>query len=244
MNNLTIAIIASIFAIIGNAAGAMLIPKKLFHRSIIYINMAIGSGCMIGVVILEMIPESIKLSEKAPLFLGVGFIFAHFFEHIIAPHFHFGEETHEEEMIAPFIAVSAIFGMSIHSLFDGVSIGSGFVVSTSLGLLIFLAILLHKIPEGFTISTIIICSGKTKKNALVIANFVGILTLMGVLTAFVLKGLVFFALPFSAGITLYVAASDLIPIINEMKGIKYSILIFVGFLIIFIMHLFIHEIIE
>jgi ZIP family zinc transporter/zinc and cadmium transporter len=244
MHNLLIAIVISIFAVIGNGLGSLLVPKKLLHRSIVNISMAIGSGCMIGVVILEMVPESLRLTEKAPLFLGIGFMVAHFFEHIIAPHFHFGEETHEEEMITPTITMSAIFGMGIHSLFDGVSIGSGFVVSMNLGLLVFIAILLHKMPEGFTISTMVVCSGRPKKNAIIIANIIGLLTLFGVILAFVFKGFIFFALPFSAGITLYVAASDLIPILNELKGIKYSILIFLGFLIIFVLHLIAHEIIE
>lgn len=241
MDNLQIAIVFCLFAVLGNAIGAMLIPNKVSHYSIMNVSMAVGTGCMIGVVILEMIPESIELSEKAPLFLGIGFMVAHLFEHIIAPHFHFGEETHEEEMINPLVMISTIFGMSIHSIFDGVSIGSGFVLSTRLGLLVSIAILLHKIPEGFTLSTIILCSGKRKKKAIIIANLVGILTLLGVLMAFIFKRFVFFALPFSAGITLYVAAADLMPIINEMKSIIYSILVFVGFVIIFILHIFVHK---
>lgn len=241
MDNLLIAIVACIFAILGNAIGAMLIPKKVSHHSIINVSMSVGSGSMIGVVVLEMIPESMELTEKAPLFLGIGFMVAHFFEHIIAPHFHFGEETHEAEIINPLIALSTLFGMGIHSIFDGVSIGSGFVLNTRLGLLIFVAILLHKIPEGFTLSTIILCSGRGKNMAIIIANLVGSLSLIGVLAAFILKKFVFFALPFSAGITLYVAAADLIPIINELKGVKYSILVFIGFIVIFIMHMVMHR---
>jgi zinc transporter ZupT len=44
-------------------------------------------------------------------------------------------------------------GLSLHALFDGVAIGSGFLVSGWLGWLIFLAIFLHKAPEGFTMAS-------------------------------------------------------------------------------------------
>lgn len=199
---------------------------------------------MMGVVILEMLPESLKLTEQAPLFFILGFMTAHFFEHMIAPHFHFGEETHPEAMLSMLSSSSAIFGLGIHSLFDGVSIGSGFLVSAPVGWLIFLAIFLHKLPEGFTISSIIISSGQRKKVALIVSGCIGILTIAGLFLTFVLHHLLFFALPFSAGITLYVAASDLIPIINEFKGNRYSILLFLGFLVYYFSHIFIHRILE
>jgi len=50
-------------------------------------------------------------------------------------------------------------GLSVHSLFDGVAIGSGFVVSSWLGWLIFLAIFLHKAPEGFTMASVMLAAG-------------------------------------------------------------------------------------
>jgi len=39
-----------------------------------------------------------------------------------------------------------------------------------------------------------------------------------------------FALPFSAGAALYVAASDLIPAVNETKGIRMALWVFGGVL--------------
>ena len=45
---------------------------------------------------------------------------------------------------------------------------------------------------------------------------------------FVLRGAVADALPFSAGVTLYVAASDLIPEVNREPRVGMAVLVFVG----------------
>jgi zinc transporter ZupT len=37
-----------------------------------------------------------------------------------------------------------------------------------------------------------------------------------------------YALPLSTGVTLYVAASDLIPEVNEERGFRMAIVVFVG----------------
>ena len=71
------------------------------------------------------------------------------FEHAFASHLHFGEETHHDELVNPVVRISALVGMLVHTFFDGVAIGAGFIVSPSVGMLIFLAVFLHKIPDGF-----------------------------------------------------------------------------------------------
>jgi len=45
---------------------------------------------------------------------------------------------------------------------------------------------------------------------------------------FVLRSAVADALPFSAGVTLYVAASDLIPEVNREPGVGMAVLVFLG----------------
>jgi len=45
---------------------------------------------------------------------------------------------------------------------------------------------------------------------------------------FLLRGAVADALPLSAGVTLYVAASDLIPEVNREPGMGMALLVFVG----------------
>ena len=58
-----------------------------------------------------------------------GYCVVHLLEHTINAHFHFGEETHTGEFVSHHTGNSVLAGLSVHALFDGVAIGSGFVVS-------------------------------------------------------------------------------------------------------------------
>jgi zinc transporter ZupT len=55
--------------------------------------------------------------------------------------------------------------------------------------------------------------------------------LLGMGLMFVLRNTVGDALPFSAGVTLYVAASDLIPEVNREPGVGMAVLVFLGVLV-------------
>src|SRR6266436_7248094 len=160
--------------------------------------------------LLGVIPESVHLAgESALLSVLIGFFLVHLFEHTIAPHFHFGEETHTEEFSHHHARTTVLLGMAIHTFFDGVAIAAGFLVSTWLGVVIFVAVFLHKLPEGFTVASVVLASGQGKRNAILSAGLLGVATVAGVLLTSALQGQLKYALPLSGGVTLYVAATDL-----------------------------------
>jgi len=100
---------------------------------------------------------------------------------------------------------SVMAGLSVHALFDGVAIGSGFVVSNWLGVLIFLAILLHKAPEGFTMASVMLASGRSRSMAFYSAVALAAATLWACWSSNSSE-LAAYGLPVSAGVALYVAA--------------------------------------
>jgi len=213
------------------AGGALLLIKPRWDVRFLRLSISFGAGFMLAAAALAMIPESLKLTERAPVYFLVGYLAIHFFEHTLVPHFHFGEETHSEIMVNRFVSYSSIFALSIHTLFDGISIGSGFLISPALGLLIFGAVILHKLPEGFTMSSIMLASGHSYKRALLASCILAVSTILGaVLISFFDQALTY-ALPLSAGVTFYIAATDLVPIINESKRLQYSFAFFAGILI-------------
>ena len=116
----------------------------------------------------------------------------------------------------------------IHTFFDGVAIASGLLVSSWLGGVIFVAVFLHKIPEGFTVASLMLASGQSRRAAFASSAILGGATLVGMALMFVLRSAVADALPFSAGVTLYVAASDLIPEVNREPGVGMAVLVFLG----------------
>ncbi len=101
----------------------------------------------------------------------------HLTQHTLAPHFHFGEETHE---VSNVVSVSALVGLLLHTFVDGVAIASAFGVSSSLGVLVFVAILLHKFPEGLAISSLFLAAGAGRARALYAAAALGAATIAGV----------------------------------------------------------------
>jgi len=201
--------------------------------------------------LLEMIPEALKLpgshssfffnnTDAVFVFVLAGYFLVHFFEHTVAPHFHFGEETHHEEMAHAHASYAALLGLMIHTFFDGVAIASGLLVSTWLGGVIFVAIFLHKIPEGFTVASLMLASGQSRWAAFTSSAILGGTTLLGMGLMFLLRGTVADALPLSAGVTLYVAASDLIPEVNREPGMGMAVLVFVGVAILLVLKRLFH----
>jgi ZIP family zinc transporter/zinc and cadmium transporter len=236
---LLLAALLGITAAAANLLGGVLVAHRNWSRRYLKYFIALGAGFMLATALIEMIPESIKLraslgqsvfrgTDTVFLLVLAGYFVVHFFEHTVAPHFHFGEETHHEEVHGAHASYTALLGLVIHTFFDGVAIASGVLVSTWLGGVIFLAIFLHKIPEGFTVASIMLASGQSKAAAFSSSVLLGAATLAGVALMFALRGTLADALPFSGGVTLYVAASDLIPEVNHEPGVGMAILVFLG----------------
>src|ERR1700682_1786427 len=122
----------------GNLLGGYFVVRRDWPRKYLQYFIALGAGYMLWVAFVGVIPESIKLSgENALLYVLIGYFLVHLFEHTIAPHFHFGEETHIEEIQHHHARNTVLLGMTIHTFFDGVAIAAGFLISTWLGAVIF-----------------------------------------------------------------------------------------------------------
>ena len=210
------------------AGGLVLVRAKGVERYLRYF-VALGAGFLMATALLEMTPESLRLSPKlGPILIMAGYCVVHLLEHTINAHFHFGEETCEGEFVSRHTSNSVMAGLSVHALFDGVAIGSGFVVSTGLGVLIFLAILLHKAPEGFTMASVMLASGRSRSMAFYSAVALAAATLAGVLVIELVPSWLPYGLPISAGVALYVAATDLVPEVNREPGIGMALVFFAG----------------
>jgi zinc and cadmium transporter len=220
-------LLLAIVAAGASVTGGAIVTAHQWAQSSLRYFIAVGAGFMLGAVFLEMLPESIGRSENALAWALGGYLVVHMFEHTFASHLHFGEETHHEELGRSSVAVSAVVGLMVHTFFDGVAIGAGFQVSAGTGSLIFLAVLLHKIPDGFTVASITLTSGFSRQAALGTSVLLGVSTVMGVLAVLLIRE-PSYALAISAGTTLYVAASDLMPEVNRDPGVKLALLVFGG----------------
>src|SRR5687768_2045113 len=239
--------------------GLILFPGKLhtrYKKSLKYL-LALGAGFMLAVTFFEIIPKTILIWQSGSvdkenlsvpmLLLLVGYLLTQFFEHTVAPHFHLGEEVHSESLISPSSAYTGVGGLLIHTFFDGVSIAAASQIDVRIGFLVFIAVFLHKFPEGFTIASMLLAAGKGFREVMIATSVIGAATLVGVL-AFAFIGARFessiaYALPLASGVTLYVAASDLIPEVNHHGGQKplVSVSVLAGVALFFGIHLLVHE---
>jgi len=241
MNPVYTAVLLGLTAAAANVFGGAIIVQRNWERRYLRYFVALGAGFMLSTALVEIVPTSLELGGRYAAFLILlGYLIIHFFEHTVTPHFHFGEETHGEEFVHPHKGFSVLVGLLIHTFFDGIAIAAGFLVSNWLGWVIFLAVFLHKIPEGFTISSVMLASGRSRSFAWIASFLLGAATLAGVLTMAVLRHQVNAGLPLAACVTIYVAASDLIPEVNKEPGVRMALVVFLGVACLFVLDHFFH----
>lgn len=243
--------------------GLILFPSKLHstYRKWLKYLLALGAGFMLAVTLFEVLPKTIMIWSTghpeaegrlyAPMLLVLlGYLITQFFEHTLAPHFHLGSELDSHDVISSRSAYAGVGGLLIHTFFDGVSIAAASQIDVRIGFLVFLAVFLHKFPEGFTIGSMIVAAGKGLREVVIATTVIGTATLLGVVAFYAIgrtiEGSVAYALPVAAGVTLYVAASDLIPEVNHHGGKRpgVSLAVFGGVALFFAVHFAVHGIFE
>src|ERR1700740_514989 len=226
---IALAALLGLVAAAGNVLGGYFVIRREWPRKYLQYFLALGAGYMLSVAFLEVIPESIELAgENALIFVLIGYFLIHLFEHTIAPHFHFGEETHAEEFAKGNARRAVLLGLAIHAFFDGVAIAAGVFVFTWLCAVIFVAVFLHKLPEGFTVASMVLASGQGRRSALRAAAALGGATLLGVGLTSVMQAQLQYALPLAGGVTLYVAGTDLLPEVNREPNWRMALVGFAG----------------
>jgi ZIP family zinc transporter/zinc and cadmium transporter len=222
------AIAFTALAAIANIGGGALIAWRTrgASRLLPFLN-AFGAGFMLAVAFLEMLPGGIAVPGGLTVVL-LGYLLVHLTQHVLTPHFHFGEETHAEAMSTRGVGVWALVGLIPHAFFDGVAIAGGFLASAELGFLIFMAVLLHKVPTGVALASIMLASGSSRRQALQGVGVTSAAMVLGALITPVVEWLTHYGFALAAGVTIYVAASNLIPESQREHGWQVPTGIFVG----------------
>lgn len=221
------AVVFALVAALANVLGALAVTRRAaLGLRFIEHTLAFGAGFMLAVALVDVLPEAFARSGgAAPALVLAGYLAVHLTQHTVTPHFHFGEETHAVNAVA---GPSALVGLLLHTFFDGVAIASAFLVRPGLGILVFLAIFIHKLPEGVTISSLMLAGGRTTRQATAAAALLGVATVAGVLVTDLMPFLVRHGLALAGGVTLYVAASNLVPEFQGKRGWQHPAAFFAG----------------
>ncbi len=221
------ALLFGVVAAFANLMGAWAVTRSArLGLRVIELLFAFAAGFMLALALVGVVPEALSRDPATgAVVILLGYLLVHLTQHTVTPHFHFGEETHEVTRAA---SVSGIIGLLLHTFFDGVAIASGFLVSPALGVLFFLAIFLHKFPEGVTVSSLVLAAGASARRAVWAAALLGGATILGVLLTERAQLLVRHGLALSAGVTLYVGASNLVPEFQGKVGWGLPLAFFAG----------------
>jgi len=117
-----------------------------------------------------------------------------------------------------------LLGDGLHNFLDGLVVAIAYGVSFEIGVITTLVVILHEIPQEFGDFGVLLFSGFKFKQAILFNLVSGLSALLGGMVGIVLisqaQAIAFYSLPVAIGGFLYIALSDMLPIIREQTSKK------------------------
>lgn len=209
-------------------------------RRILQYFFAFSSGTLIAITFFDVLPESLSIAESVDLparylmiTLVATFIFFSFLERFFLTHHHHEDKEHGHIM-GP---VGAI-GLIIHSFLDGAAIGIAFHVSSSVGIIVALAVISHDFTDGINTVVIMLKNQQQIRNARIFLLIDAVAPVFGILATsfFVInQSALSLLLAAFAGQFLYLGAANLLPETYQHNVWKMGISMIFGVLLIFVL---------
>lgn len=200
--------------------------------------LAFAAGSFLAVSFLDLLPEAVE-SVQEPHFifiaLLIGFSLFFFLERLLMRYFHQHQNDSEHGDHTESLPMLIVLGDSLHNFLDGVVIALTFVANPALGMTTALAIAAHEIPQEIGDFSILLDRGWSKGKIIAVNIISSLLTILGAAIAFYTASFFENWIPYllggTAGIFIYIAASDLIPEIHHRAGHKSLYRVFAAFLL-------------
>ncbi len=190
--------------------------------------LSLSGGLLLGVAFLDLLPEAIErgLIAAVPVrtVLGAALLSIlgfHLLDKIFSVHGHHEhahgepEEPCENERHRKSPAMVRVTGLIIHSFFDGLAIGGGFVIDPRLGLFVTMAVVGHDFADGMSTVTILKQAlGPANRAILPMLGLDAIAPFIGALTGSALApraGLIAIMLAVFSGFFIFLSLSELLP---------------------------------
>ena len=211
------------------------------------LGLAFSAGVMLGAAFLHMLPEALEgAGARVVPFVLLGFLALYLLERFVLVHLcaepgpnarlaaratevhghdHGSDHRHGDGTGCDVhtLGMAAFVGMSLHTAVDGFALGAA-TAGTSVGFLVFLAILAHKVPSSFSLSAILRDEGWSRGRTLAMNAAFALMVPVGaglfLLVSRVADAGAFasYALAASAGTFLHLALSDIVPDLHRRGG--------------------------
>jgi zinc transporter ZupT len=212
--------LATFFSTIAGGAFA------LRYRGRIHLILAFTAGVLLGVVAFDVLPETFALAGTrgidatyAMIALVVGFLLFHALEKFVL--IHHGHEADYASHRHPHVGLLSALALVGHSFMDGVGIGLGFQVSTSVGIPVAIAVIAHDFCDGLNTVGLMLVNQNSARRAKAMLLLDAAAPVAGAASTLL------FSLPpswlvlylgFFAGFLLYIGASDILPEAHSVAG--------------------------
>lgn len=188
----------------------------------LHLILGFSAGAVLGVAFFDLIPEALEIGgefygvDTITSVIALGFVAYMILDRLFFLHGHTHDE-HGDERAEGKLHPRGKLGagsLSFHSFLDGVAIGLAFQVSTAVGAIVAIAVLVHDFSDGINTVNFILKNKGQEKHAFRWLLVDAIAPVVGVFST------LFFTLPESAlgiilalfsGFFLYIGASDLLP---------------------------------
>ncbi|SFM08449.1 ZIP family metal transporter [Nitrosomonas communis] len=198
-------------------------------------------GALLGAAFLNTLPEALELSEdpkQITIIVLLGILLFFILEKLVLwRHCHMDEcEVHDPEHGRSIYEIQGDHGRSglmitlgdtFHNFVDGILIAAAFMVDVQLGIVTAIAIFAHEVPQEAGDFIILLNSGYSRTQALLLNLLSSTAAVIGgVLAYFMLQQLNHLVLPMLAIATacmIYVAMADLIPSLHKRPEIGATI---------------------
>jgi zinc and cadmium transporter len=221
INLLSQALLGSVIALFG---GVIFLYNRKLSSVLEKYSVPFAAGVLVTVSILGLIPEAEHmLGESTYWIVLVSFLGVYIFEHLFFGIHHHGEEDGHTHEIKKSSVGLVIFGDTIHNFIDGVAIGAGFLINPNLGWVTAFSTFLHEVPHEIGDFGILLKAGWTRSKILVVNIISALMTVVGAFTVYffshseTLNGTL---MAISAGVFLYLGASDFLPKIKDQNNSK------------------------
>ncbi len=210
----------SIATLVSTFLGGMF---ALRFKDKLHLILGFSAGAIIGVAFFDLLPEAIHLGSKnydvayITSIVALGFISYTILDRFIFFHSHGGDEHNHGEEIEKHVSKRGILGagsLSLHSFLDGAAIGLAFQVSSAVGAIVAIAVLVHDFSDGINTINLVLKNSGSRSQAFKWLLIDAIAPVLGVVST------LFFSVPEStlgiilavfSGFFLYIGASDLLP---------------------------------
>lgn len=182
------------------------------------------SGVLIATAFLSMLPAAVKINpESAGLYILVGFLLLYVMEKFLMVH-----PCQEHSCVSHTVGISAFIGLSLHCILTGFALGLAIHSAETIQILtpFLTAIIAHKIPESFSLSTLLIRSKMKTTTVVMFLLCYCLMTPIGLYFSKLSMDLtistpLYVLFSVSTGTFIYIASSDILPQLHNHGRFKY-----------------------